>query len=117
MASDAPVIVESYGNGYRPSGDGTIGSRRFYFRMNGSGDWAFGVERADAPPEAWASFFTSEDDLQFYTDGSTGGALYHTGALPVFVEAIGRYLGHLGIEDIDVMLRDVDAQARRKMEE
>lgn len=86
------MIVEPYGNGYRPTGDGTIGGRRFYFRMNGSGDWAFGVERADTPPEAWAPFFTSDEDLQFYVDGSRCGSLYHTEALPVFVEAIERYL-------------------------
>ena len=115
MASDVPVIVESYGNGYRPTGDGTIGGRRFYFRMNGSGDWAFGVERADAPSEAWASFFTSDEDLQFYIDGSRDGSLYDTEALPVFVEAIGRYLHHVGVEDIDTVLGEVKAQAQARM--
>ena len=115
MASDVPVFVESYGNGYRPTGDGTIGGRRFYFRMNGSGDWAFGVERADASPEAWASFFTNDEDLQFYIDGSRGGSLYHTEAMPVFVEAIGRYLRHIGVEDIEAVLGEVEAQAQAHM--
>jgi hypothetical protein len=115
MAIDVPVIVESYGNGYRPSGEGTIGGRRFYFRMNGSGDWAFGVEHADAPPESWALFLTADEDLQFFIDGSQGGSLYHTEALPVFVDAIGRYLHHVGVEDLDTVLGEVKAQARVRM--
>jgi len=86
------VIIGDYGNGYRPTAEGTLDGRRFFFRMDATGNWEFGVERAGAEPAAWKSFFSSDDELAYHAGGSAGGALYHDAAVPTFLAALAAYL-------------------------
>lgn len=91
------IHVEAYGNGYRPTAEGTLDEKRFFFRMDGSGRWMFGVERP-GPAEGHA-FFSGEDELEFHADGDAGKSLYHDEALPVFLSALDAYLAQLGVDD------------------
>jgi len=106
------VIVASYGNGYRPTAAGTIRGRQFFFRMDGAGEWEFGVEREGAPPSEWKSFFSSEEQLQYFAEGSAGGCRYHDEALSTFLSALAEYLERAGVQDArGALLRSVKTQA------
>lgn len=91
------IHVEAYGNGYRPTAEGTIDEKRFFFRMDGSGRWTFGVVRPGSGEGH--SFLSGDDELEFRADGDAGKSLYHDEALPVFLSALDAYLAQRGVAD------------------
>src|SRR5262249_46023045 len=93
------IVIESYGNGYRPTAEGMLDDSRFFFRGDGSGNWEFGVEKKGISPAQWKSFFSGADALAFHTQGSAGRTLYHDEALPVFLGALAEYFVQLGLKD------------------
>jgi hypothetical protein len=103
------LLVEEYGNGYRPTAAGRLGGRRFVFRVTG-GAWFFGVAREGVEDLWWHS---EEEELEFQVTGPAE-SVWHTESLPYFLEGLRRYLDACGTteDERDATLAQAENLAR-----
>lgn len=107
-ASDLPLTLHAYGNGYRPTAEGTVGKRPFAFRLMNR-RWVFLVGKADVEPFWWHA---SEAEVVFETSGPAQPC-YHTESLPYFLDGLRQYLESLDVrEDLrDTLITTARQQA------
>ncbi len=88
------LVVDRYEGGYRPTASGKVGGRSFYFRWMGD-SWSFGVSTDAASGEDF--WWHSPPDALTFEEHGTGQPVWHTNSLPIFLQALRRYLDSQGI--------------------
>ena len=109
------VEVFSIGGGYHCDVVGTIDDRPFHFREKYA-RWGFGVSKllfrtGVDPIEQFNVIFPNESDAEFLQYGTHDlGPLWYSEAVPLFINALERYLHHHRYEEAEQLLSRVQAR-------